>query len=87
MVADITYNPAGQVMVEGSNRTLKEMLIEQKRDVESPKDSSNNTLLTLTFKNTNKTDSTAAEKHYILERTAELDQHKYIICLRMGDRT
>lgn len=60
LVADISYNTRGQAMMKRSNKTLKEVLIEQKRDAESPKGRSNNTLLTLNFLNVNETDSTAA---------------------------
>jgi hypothetical protein len=45
----------GQAIVEISNRTLKEILIEQKGNIESPKDSLNTALLILKFVNANGT--------------------------------
>jgi hypothetical protein len=36
-VISISHNPIGQAIVEQSNRTLKEMFIEQERDMGFPK--------------------------------------------------
>jgi hypothetical protein len=47
------------------------MLIKQKKGMRFPRDRLNNASLTLHFLNANETGSTAAEKHWILERTAE----------------
>lgn len=52
--------------------TLKEMLIEQKGDMESPI-SLNKALLTLKCLNANETDNITAKIHRILERTDYLD--------------
>lgn len=54
------------------------MLIEQKGDMESPKIRWNNALLTSKFQIVNETDNMTAKINWILERTAELDQHKFI---------
>jgi hypothetical protein len=62
-----------------SNNILKGMWIEQNRDMGSPRDRLNNTLLTLHFSNANKTASTAAEINWILERTEELVQPIHVI--------
>jgi len=35
---DIGYSPAGQATIQRPNRTLKEMFVEQKGDMPSPKD-------------------------------------------------
>lgn len=53
------------------------MPIKQKEDVRSPRERLNHVLLTLNFLNVNETGSTAAEKHWILERTARLKQPVY----------
>ena len=37
-LTDSEKNPIGQEIMNQSNRTLKEILTEQRRDVESPKD-------------------------------------------------
>jgi hypothetical protein len=53
------------------------MVIKQKGNMESPRERLNNTLLTFNFSNVNETSNTAAEKHWILERTDELNQLTY----------
>lgn len=58
-VLDVVCNPSGQAIVERSNKDLKELLIEQKKDKEYPRDRLNNTLLTLNFFKVNETISTA----------------------------
>ena len=42
-----------------------------------PKDRLNNALLTLNFLNTNEEGTTAAERHWIIEKTMELNQPIY----------
>ena len=46
---NISYNPTGQAIMNKSNRTLKEMLKEQKENMKAPKDSLDNAFLTLNF--------------------------------------
>ena len=70
-----------------SNNILKGMWIEQNRDMGSPRDRLNNTLLTLHFSNANKTASTAAEINWILERTDELDQAIEVLILKWKKRS
>lgn len=50
-IPDIAYSPTGQAILKRPKRTLKEiiLLIKQKRDMISPKDSSKCALLTLSF--------------------------------------
>lgn len=48
-VFGISHNPTGQTTIGRANRTLKEMLIKQKGNMGSPKESLNNTLWTLPF--------------------------------------
>lgn len=45
--------------------------------MKSPRDRLHNSLLTCLFKNVNGTGSTADERHWALERTAELNQSAY----------
>lgn len=65
-VTGISHNPAGQVIVERSNQTLKEMLNRQQGSTRTPKDRLHSALLTLNFKNANEQNITAAEKHWIV---------------------
>lgn len=60
--------------MQKTNRTLKEILVEQSGDLGSPRDRLNNALLPLTFLNVSEPDNTAVKIHWILERTDELDQ-------------
>jgi hypothetical protein len=70
----IAHDPIGQAIIRRPNRTLKNMLIEQKKDLVSPKDGLKRALLTLGSLKVNETNSTIAKIHRISERTAELDQ-------------
>ena len=47
--------------------------------MESSRDRLNNALLTLNFLNVNETGNTAAEKHWTLERSAELNHPNFCI--------
>jgi hypothetical protein len=78
-VTHISYNPIGVRIIEQSFKTLKKILIAQKGYMDSPKDSLNNVVLIIKFLNVNSTRITTAEKHWILERTGELDRNKYVI--------
>lgn len=66
-VTDVPYNPTGQTVTERSNRTSKEMLAEQKGAMECPRDRLTSALYHSCW--------SALD----LGRTAELDQHKYVI--------
>lgn len=77
-VTGIPHNPTGQAIVERSNRSLKEMLNRQKGATKTPRDRLHSALLTLNFLNADEQNSTAAERHWIVEKTAELNQPAYI---------
>lgn len=65
--------------METSNKNTNKMPIEQKDDMEFSKDRLSNALLILKFLNVNETDDITVKIHWILERTLELDRHKYMI--------
>ncbi|MGE9714896.1 DDE-type integrase/transposase/recombinase [Escherichia coli] len=73
----IPHNPTGQAVVERSNRTLKEMLNKQAWKTKPPKHRLHNALLTLNFLNANEKGQTATERHWTMEKTAELNQPVY----------
>jgi hypothetical protein len=54
------------------------MLNRQKRSTGIPKDRLHSTLLILKFLNANEQNTTASERHWIVERTIELNQPVYI---------
>ena len=64
--------------VERSNQTLNEMLNRQKGSTRTPKYRLHSALLTLNFLNANEQNTTAVERHWIVERTVELNQAVYI---------
>lgn len=66
-VTGISHNPAGQVIVERSNQTLKEMLNRQQGSTRTPKDRLHSALFTLKFVNADEQNTTAAERHQIME--------------------
>lgn len=51
-ITDISYNPTCQAVMGRSNSTFKEMLVEQKKDIGSPR----NRLLTLNILNVSETE-------------------------------
>ena len=53
------------------------MLNKQKGTTKTPRDRLHNALLTLNFLNANEEGTTAAERHWIIEKTAELNQPIY----------
>jgi len=61
--------------MERYKKTLKKILIENNRGMESPKDSIHSALLTLNFKNINETDNIIVITHW---RTDESDQPIYL---------
>ena len=67
----IAHDPIGQAIIRRPNRTLKNMLIEQKKDLVSPKDGLKRALLTLGSLKVNETNNTTAKIHWISERTSE----------------
>ncbi|EGV97888.1 HERV-K_7p22.1 provirus ancestral Pol protein [Cricetulus griseus] len=76
-VTGIPHNPTGQTVVERSNRTLKEVLHKQVGGTKTPKHRLHNALLTLNFLNANEKGQTAEERHWTMEKTAELNQPVY----------
>ncbi|KAL6045669.1 hypothetical protein STEG23_015755 [Scotinomys teguina] len=76
-ITGIPHNPKGQAVIERSNRTLKDMLNKQKGVTKTPRNRLHNALLTLNFLNANEKGTTAAERHWIIEKTAELNQPIY----------
>ncbi|KAL6030444.1 hypothetical protein STEG23_025180 [Scotinomys teguina] len=76
-ITGIPHNPTGQAVIERSNRTLKNMLNKQKGVTKTPRNRLHNALLTLNFLNANEKGTTAAERHWIIEKTAELNQPIY----------
>ncbi|KAL6037706.1 hypothetical protein STEG23_029167, partial [Scotinomys teguina] len=76
-ITGIPHNPTGQAIIERSNRTLKDMLNKQKGVTKTPRNRLHNALLTLNFLNANEKGTTAAERHWIIEKTAELNQPIY----------
>ncbi|KAL6086919.1 hypothetical protein STEG23_013424, partial [Scotinomys teguina] len=76
-ITGIPHNPTGQAVIERSNRTLKDMLNKQKGVTKTPRNRLHNALLTLNFLNANEKGTTAAERHWIIEKTAELNQPIY----------
>lgn len=54
------------------------MLNRQKGATKTPRDRLHSALLTLNFLNADEQNSTAAERHWIVEKTAELNQPAYI---------
>ncbi|ERE73373.1 putative Pol polyprotein [Cricetulus griseus] len=76
-VTGIPHNPTGQAVVERSNRTLKEMLHRQAGKSKPPKHRLHNAFLMLNFLNANESGQTAAERHWTMEKTAELNQPVY----------
>ncbi|KAL6065033.1 hypothetical protein STEG23_028902 [Scotinomys teguina] len=76
-ITGIPHNPTGQAVIERSNRTLKDMLDKQKGVTKTPRNRLHNALLTLNFLNANEKGTTAAERHWIIEKTAELNQPIY----------
>ena len=70
-------NPTGQTVIKGSNNTLKERLIEQKREMGSLRDRLHSASLTLNLLNANEQKPTAAERPWIMENPAILTQHIY----------
>ncbi|KAL6084245.1 hypothetical protein STEG23_037991, partial [Scotinomys teguina] len=76
-ITGIPHNPTGQAVIERSNRTLKDMLNKQKGVTKTPRNRLHNALLTLNFLNANEKRTTAAERHWIIEKTAELNQPVY----------
>ena len=53
------------------------MLNKQKEMINTPRNILHNALLTLNFLNVNEKGTTAAEKHWIVEKTTELNQPIY----------
>ncbi|KAL6038422.1 hypothetical protein STEG23_016128, partial [Scotinomys teguina] len=76
-ITGIPHNPTGQAVIERSNRTLKDMLNKQKGVTKTPRNRLHNALLTFNFLNANEKGTTAAERHWIIEKTAELNQPIY----------
>jgi hypothetical protein len=66
------------VTVERSNQTLNEMLNRQKGSTRTPKYRLHSALLTLNFLNANEQNTTDAKRHWIVERTTELNLPVYI---------
>ena len=69
---------------------LKEMLIKQKGRVENPRGSLNNALLTLNFLNVGEKGTTAAERHWVIEKTEDLGQpiyHEAVLTLEWSPAT
>jgi hypothetical protein len=64
--------------VERSNRTLNKILNRQKGATKIPKDRLHSALLTLNFLNASEQNTTAAERHWIVGKTTELNQPVYI---------
>ena len=77
-VKGIPHNPTGQAIVERSNSTLKEILNRQKGSTRTPKDRLHSAFLTLNFLNANEQNTTASERHWIVERTIKLNQPVYV---------
>lgn len=67
-ITDIPHNPTEQAVVERSNCTLKEMLIKQNGRNEDPQGWLNSALLTLNFLNVNEKGTTAAKRHWVIEK-------------------
>ena len=70
-------NPTGQAVIERSNQTIRDMLNKQKEMENTPRNRLHNALLTLNFLNDNERGTTAAERHWIIEKTSELYQSLY----------
>ena len=86
----IPHNSPGQPFIERSNQTLKDMLNKQKGMKNTPRNRLHNALLTLDFLNVNEKGTTAAERHWIIEKTTEFNQLIYfkdVLTLRMETRT
>ena len=77
-VTGIPHNPTGQAVIEKSNDILKEMLNKQKGITKTPRDRLHSALLTLNFLNASEQNTTAAERHWIVGKTTELNQPVYI---------
>ena len=88
-ITGIPHNPIGQAVIERSNRTLKQMLNKQKGTTKTPRDRLHNALLTLNFLNANEEGTTAAERHWFIEKNCR-NKSAYLLqrCtnLRMGAR-
>ncbi|CAO2640481.1 Gag-Pro-Pol polyprotein [Lemmus lemmus] len=76
-VTGIPYNPAGQAVIERSNRTIKDMLNKQNGVENAPRNRLHNALLTLNFLNANEKGTIVAERYWIMEKSAELNQPVY----------
>ena len=62
-VTGIPYNPTGQVVIERSNRTIKDMLNKQKGVESTPRNRLHNALLILNFLNADEKGTPAIERH------------------------
>lgn len=68
-ITGVPHNPTGQAIIKRANRTLKETLIGQKGRVKKkPRDRLNNALLTLNFLNVGQEGTTAAQRHWVMEK-------------------
>ena len=67
-ITGISQNPTGQAVTERSNQTIKNMFNEHKGTKDTPRNRLHNALLTLSFLNANEKVTTAAERHWIIEK-------------------
>ena len=76
-ITGIPNNPTGQAVIERSNQTKRDMLSKQKKMENTHRNRFHNALLTLNFLNANEKGTTASERHWIMEKTSELNQPVY----------
>ena len=76
-ITGIPNNSTGQAVIEKSNWTIKDTLNKQNGVKNTSRNRLHNTLLTLNFLNTNEKGTTAAERHWIIEKSSELNQPVY----------
>ena len=67
-IISIPHNPTGQAAIERANQTLKDILNKQKGIIKTLINRLHNALLTLNFLNANEKGTTAAERHWIVEK-------------------
>ena len=76
-ITGIATNSTGQTVIRRSNQSIKDMPNKQKGVENTPRNRLHNALLTLNFLNTNEKGTTAAERHWIIEKSSELNQPVY----------
>ena len=73
----MSNNPTDKADIERSNQTIKDMLNKQKGMENIPRNRLHYASLFLNFLNTNEKGTMAAERHWIMEKTSELNQTVY----------